>query len=136
PDSSGATEAVMKLWRLVTITALGFLSFLARPATALNEPTHAIVNEHAGRRSRLDHVLKTELGLAKGIEHSVASRPVFAWRREGGIREDEGTLSDVALGRARFTRHFHDPLQSWDAAGFSFASRQYESSVRWMQRID
>jgi hypothetical protein len=117
-------------------------------ATALQESTHAIVNEQASRHSQLDQFLKAQLGFPEGIEEPVRGREgerlVFEWIREGGKREDDvGGPGGLLLRESRFFRHFHDPLYqadgsgrgSWDEAGLRFLGLQ-ESSVRWMQRLN
>ena len=50
----------------MTIPLLLFNVLYATSALGLNEPTHAIVNEQAGRASTLDQILKTQLGFRAG----------------------------------------------------------------------
>ncbi len=130
----------------IVLCVLGLID--VNSATALQESTHAIVNEQASRRSQLDQFLKAQLGFPKGIEEPVRGREgerlVFEWIREGGKREDDvGGPGGLLLGESRFFRHFHDPLYQadgsgrgpWDQAGLRFLG-QHESSIRWMQRLN
>ncbi len=111
----------------------------ANSAIALNETTHAIINEQAARQSRpnkpgLDQVLKDQLGFPKGIEEVVHGRQVLRWLGEGGIQEDSPLC--------RTARHFHDPLQPWENAGLRTLNpiivvpcggSSFLSSVHWAQ---
>ena len=92
-------------------------------APAFNQPTHALINEDAARRSSLDGILKSRLGLSEGQEQRFRGQSVLVLLREGGIREDDGI---------RFFRHFHDPLKPWSSAGLEFFG-QFQSSIHWMQ---
>lgn len=118
---------------IITITILGTFAVSADVAVALNETTHAVINEQAARQSQLNPVLIGQLGFPQGIEQALAGRQVFEWLREGGIREDDGGLLSLLTGKARFLRHFHDPLEAWDRAGLFGL---FESSLRWMQNHD
>jgi hypothetical protein len=119
---------------------LGFFGVLAaNPAVALNESTHAIINEQAVRRPApgqisIDQVFKEQLGFLQGIEERFLERRVFEWVREGGAQENSPLC--------RTARHFHDPLQPWPDAGLRtvnplIAARcgafSYASSVHWSQ---
>ncbi|MFQ5989698.1 MAG: hypothetical protein ACE5K9_07270, partial [Candidatus Methylomirabilales bacterium] len=128
-------------WRYVQIAIVSILFKLmdANSAMALNETTHAIINEQAARQSRpnkpgLNQILKNELGFPQGIEEPLRGREVFEWLREGGIREDSPIC--------RTTRHFHDPLQPWESAGLRTfnpiivvpcGGSSFPSSVHWAQ---
>ncbi len=104
---------------------------------ALNEPTHAIVNGVATETALFNSFLQAQAGLLRGFRQPFRGKTVSEWISEGGLHEDQGNVLDLLRRRARYLRHFHDPLQSWDTAGLS--SRvfgQFESSVRWMQRAD
>jgi hypothetical protein len=97
---------------------------LTTTATALNQPTHAILNEQAARQSTLDSTLRNKLGLVEGQQQVFHGKDVLVWLREGGVREDDGV---------RFFRHFHDPLKTWTSAGLNFFG-QHQSSVHSMQQ--
>ena len=114
------------------------------PVVALERATHVLVNQQAVdswtyvengiTRNRLDQVLRDVLGYRDGAETALSGRPIQAWIDMGGELEDEGS---ALTGSGRFLRHFHDPLQPWDAAGLtSRLLGQNESSVRWMQNRD
>ncbi len=123
----------------IALTSL-LLAGTPQDGFALNEATHEIINEQALRKSNVPTILREQLGMERGIDQQLGDKKVFQWVREGGSREDQGNLLDLLLGRARYTRHFHDPLKPWDTAGLKlslpFFTIQYESSVRWMQRPD
>jgi hypothetical protein len=52
----------------IALCLLGLID--VNSATALQESTHAIVNEQASRHSQLDQFLKAQLGFPEGIEES------------------------------------------------------------------
>ncbi|MFQ5803421.1 MAG: hypothetical protein ACE5JQ_11060, partial [Candidatus Methylomirabilales bacterium] len=124
----------------IAIVSILFKLMDVNSAIALNETTHAIINEQAARQSRpnkpgLDQILKDELGFPQGIEESLRSREVFEWLREGGIQEDSPLC--------RTARHFHDPLQPWENAGLRTLNpiimvpcggSSFLSSVHWAQK--
>ncbi len=130
-DVARATQAITLLAALVT-----------SPALALNEPTHDLINKNAVEFTQVDDLVRNHLGLPQGLDTAFTARDgarksVVDWLGEGGIQADQGTWLDVLLRRGRLTRHFHDPLQSWDTAGLRHPLLgQFESSVRWMQRTD
>src|SRR6266511_3677798 len=66
---------------------------------------------------------------------TVSSRHSRTVKASASLR-GTGLAWDLALGRARFMRHFHDPLRPWDSAGLPWFLTRFESSVRWMQRLD
>ncbi len=115
-------------------------------ASALNEPTHEIINEEATKRSSLDSVLKERLGIPEGIDKTLRgtteANKVLRWIRRGGTFEDLGaTVPPTTSGPGRFYRHFHDPLLAWDQAGLNIGgvgvpATRFQSSIRWMQRSD
>ena len=120
------------LWVLLVI-------LVVNRASALNEPTHAIINEQAATQSGLNQSLKGQLGFPEGIGERFRKRTVLDWIGQGGKLED-ALLSDALV---RFLRHFHDPLYQadssgrgpWNQAGLDFGVK-HESSIRWMQRTD
>jgi len=135
----------------MTIASLGgavgriasLVVFMASPVLAFNEATHALINTEAGQVGALDELLKGRLGLIQGLgtlftNREGAIKNVTGWLGEGGIREDQGNFGDFLFLRGRLLRHFHDPLATWDTAGLQtlIPPRQFESSVRWMQRAD
>ena len=114
---------------------------------ALNVSTHLLINLAAAGSGTLDDYVETfdrylrdSLGLVDGRNTTltVGSHPLTAeeWLAEGGVREDDGSSWSTT---ARFFRHFHNPLLSWDQAGlrtrypFFPLPHQYTSSVHWMQ---
>ncbi len=105
---------------------------------ALDESTHDLINKQAVEFTQVDGVLRSGLGLPQGVDTSFTDRngvrkSVVDWLGEGGKREDDGGLFQLILGRARYLRHFHDPLETWDQAGLFGV---FESSLRWMQNPD
>ena len=113
-------------------TALGCLLGLTveMPASALNEPSHELINEVAAKYQHFDKSLRS-LGFSGGAEELVAGLAIVTWIRGGGTHEDEGSILNRT---ARFLRHFHDPLQPWGEAGLDLGVARYDSSIRWMQR--
>ena len=107
---------------------------------ALNVSTHRLVNRQAARLPMIMGPngteepsfgidLRTRLGLAEGLAtelwgHNGRRLTVEEWLEEGGDREDD---------RARFFRHFHDPLRLWGEAGLDRGNGPNESSIQWMQ---
>ena len=122
------------------VLSVAFLT--GAPLMALEIPTHVLVNQQAvvswtyvedgARRNRLDQILRDVLGYPGGLQTQLGDRVVQAWINMGGELEDDGS---ALTGSGRFYRHFHDPLQPWNAAGLTFR-RPNESSVRWMQNRD
>ncbi len=123
-------------WRWAVVAAM-LASLHAGTSLALNEQTHELINEQAAETSQLDSVLKEQLGLPDGTATRFKENRVLQWIRLGGRLEDEGTLWEMLRGKARFFRHFHDPLQPWDQAGLKFLFfPRFQSSIRWAQRTD
>jgi hypothetical protein len=112
--------------RSVALLSVAFASLGMTPALAFNEPTHELINERAAFYSEFNDLLRMRLGFLRGFQESLLGQNVFEWLRIGGAREDDSF---------RFPRHFHDPLQPWETAGLR-ALLQFESSARWMQRVD
>ena len=119
-----------------------FAILVTAPIVALEMPTHRLVNRQAVLSVTsvdLDGYLRDSLGLSDGSETFLTAldgppRRIREWIELGGELEDEGS---ALTGSGRFYRHFHDPLQPWDAAGLtSRLLGQNESSVRWMQNRD
>lgn len=120
--------------RLMASAAVVFacICVIPRHTEALNELTHALVNQSAGETEDFDRLLKSRFGFAQGVKQRFQGRTVSQSLGLGGIREDDGSLF---LGTARYLRHFHDPLKPWDRSGLELVPFiQYESSIRWMQR--
>src|SRR3990172_6865100 len=115
-------RGLVTLWMLAT----------ALPAAALNEKTHAIVNEQAARLSQLDQVLRAHFAFREGLETRINGRAAREWLGEGGVKEDSPMC--------RSARHFHDPLKAWNQAGLDHAlikvlcvSSAFPSSLVWSQ---
>ncbi len=110
-----------------------------RAGFALNEPTHEIINEHAASVSKVDLVMKEQLGLPEGILTRFNGNRALQWIRLGGTLEDAGTPGGNVTGRNRYFRHFHDPLLPWDRSGLLYILTlpprltRFESSVHWAQ---
>lgn len=96
---------------------------------AFDQPTHEKINEEIvskGYGINLDNRLKAFLNIAGGANQTFtkgATKKVIDWIKLGGVEEDNPNL-------IRNMHHFHDPLKSWDAAGFKELSY---SSVVWAQ---
>ena len=61
--------------------------------------------------------------LFRSILSEVNNKRIWEWVREGGKKEDEPLY-------ARSLNHFHDPLKTWDIAGFKSIN---QSSIIWSQ---
>ena len=115
--------------RSLSITAMTV--FLGAGVSALEVPTHRLVNSQAALLSPLfQKHLRDGLGFPMSLSTVLrdASGKAFSiqrWLDEGGATEDDWF---------RFLRHFHDPLKPWDAAGLDLGISHHESSVRWMQQ--
>ncbi len=111
-----------------TLAALGLWIFvLVMPAVGYEVKTHEAISQEAADRSSIDKVLKESLGLANGIDQTLAGKKVVRWIAEGSRREDDFL---------RFLNHFHNPLRSWDQAGFRAGLQFGWSSILWGQDGD
>lgn len=100
------------------LTAAGSLALAPGLVSGFDErDTHPRVTERAARQSRLDAVLKRELGIESGVDAllriaaSTVPRSVLGWLRDGATSEDRPTC--------RATNHFHNPLKSFTSARVS-----------------
>ena len=94
--------------------------------------THSRISQAAAEASIAGEVLQSDLGIAARLEFEVGGRSLFNWIGEGSIREDDAL---------RFLNHFHNPLRTWEAAGFRvpwpFLGVQIgSSSVLWQQDVE
>src|SRR3989442_6897867 len=103
----------------------------APTAAAFETSTHAAINQGAARASTLDGVLKDELGFLSGlITPLIDRRTPIDWIGLGGPAEDHYLGSEIHGSFTVSVNHFHQPLRSWNNAGFL---RTSEASVRWAQ---
>src|SRR3989441_2960111 len=103
----------------------------APTAAAFETSTHAAINQGAARASTLDGVLKDELGFLSGlITPLIDRRTPIDWIGLGGLAEDHYLGSEILGSLTRSVNHFHQPLRSWNNAGFL---RTSEASVRGAQ---
>jgi hypothetical protein len=94
--------------------------------------SHRAISIRALQSSQADSFLQTELGAGEGIGQVANGKRLTEWIGLGSISEDD-TL--------RFLNHFHNPLRTWDAAGFRvpwpFLGVQVgSSSVLWQQDVE
>lgn len=105
------------------------LSFLilivlfAANAFALEKNTHKALNEAIVGSSGLSTYLTNQLGFPKGISEPFNNVKAVDWITAGGSAEDEPLFT-------RSLNHFHDPLKSWEQAGFLGS---FSSSLIWAQ---
>jgi hypothetical protein len=99
------------------------LIVLTDNALSLEKRTHEFINEKIAQQAWFDNYLKNNLGFTEGMKEKIIGKEVFKWVREGGVKEDEPFYT-------RSLNHFHDPLKSWDSAGFKGT---FKSSVVWAQ---
>src|SRR5262249_54954608 len=136
------TRVKISDWWTIGLLATFLAAATPSPCLALNESTHRLVNREAGISSKLDDTLRSNLAIKQGVltrfrDRNEVQKDVLDWLGEGGIQEDQGSVFQFLVRKARYGRHFHDPLQPWDTAGLSVPiPGQFESSIRWMQRAD
>src|SRR3989338_8498507 len=97
---------------------------------ALEKTTHEKLNEFIATNSlngfSLDVYLRNQLGFANGIKEEfklTETKKVWEWIKLGGSSEDEPFYT-------RSFNHFHNPLLSWDQAGFGGT---FKSAILWAQ---
>jgi hypothetical protein len=110
---------------------------------AFDTKSHKNINELAAQvRPSLDNYLKNTLGLLLGMDTVLYNNwnmgmRVLDWITEGGAAEDQlwfrNFLGETLGGLFRSIRHFHQPLRSWDQAGFK---KSVSSSIYWAQDKD
>ncbi len=113
--------------RLMSILFCLILVLLSSAASALEKPTHEELNEVIASTSingfSLKDYLIKNLGFAGGLDESINKKKILKWITDGGKQEDEPMYT-------RSFNHFHDPLKTWDIAGFKGT---FKSSVIWAQ---
>jgi hypothetical protein len=135
-DTRGGED--MRKPLLVAIVIVLF-SVTASVCYALEVETHQAINEYIAQKNvngyLLDSYLKKHLGLQSGINEKINSRgfwptsqEVWKWVRDGGYYEDKPPWT---VPYTRSFNHFHDPLKSWNSAGFKGF---WFSSILWSQR--
>lgn len=104
--------------------AIFWMVSLAIPtaASAYEIRTHEELTRVGGRRSTVDEVLRTRLGVGNGLESVFRGQALTEWLAQGGRREDDFL---------RFLNHFHNPLADWSSAGLLGSVGQ--SSILWGQ---
>jgi hypothetical protein len=116
-------RACHKLWVFIALVlfTLGHSSSYGYE----DKVVHRKINQSVCMASKLDTVLKKQLGLPLGLATAIQGLEIPAHFEEGGEQEDAGSRS---------LNHFHDPLAaSWDSAGLDGSSR---SSLDWAQLPD
>ncbi|MDA8240450.1 MAG: hypothetical protein M0Z67_08790 [Nitrospiraceae bacterium] len=115
-----------------------FLCSIASYSYALEVGTHKAINEYVAQHTvngfSLDAYLKNQCGIPGGIYEELNasssltdSRKVWEWLRDGGLYEDKPPWT---VSYTRSLNHFHNPLKTWDIAGFKGT---FQSSVIWAQ---
>ena len=117
--------------RIALFTLLGIVS-LVPWATAYERGTHREISERAADPavSRLDQVLKEEIGLTDGVRRTLIGRQIRGLVGSGADEEDVPFLRPL--------NHFHNPLLSWGDAGLSMGYglvARANSSVLWQQTL-
>jgi len=87
---------------------------------ALEKPTHEKLNETI---APVINQPLTNIGFEGGVQDSVNGKKIIQWIMEGGIKEDEPM-------NTRSFNHFHNPLKTWDSAGFKGT---FQSAILWAQ---
>lgn len=121
----------MRTHSIMTVIVLMGLFVYSTQTYALNEATHATLNEQMVNGNfnnfSLDFYLKDNLNMEAGIQESYEgyaglldwipkTYKVWEWIKFGGELEDENPAPWIY---ARSYNHFHDPTKSLDQAGFS-----------------
>ncbi|MBI5676514.1 MAG: hypothetical protein HZC48_11955 [Nitrospirae bacterium] len=111
---------------ILVASAILSLNFLVSDQCfSLEKETHKALNEHISKTSinnfQLNTFLSNQLGFEGGINKSLNGKEVWKWVRDGGSEEDEPMYT-------RSLNHFHDPLKTWDIAGFKGTSK---SAILW-----
>ena len=99
-------------------------------ADAYEIETHNKISEITVNASTASALLKNDLDVSLGLETFVGGRRLVDWVSEGAEREDD---------LVRFVNHFHNPLRTWDAAGFRLPLPPLQigfSSILWGQDPD
>lgn len=108
-------KIILFILLLVVIICQSTFSYEGSVHRKLNEAASNIYN------STLNDYIKSELGLAKGIEHTLkegnSEWSILEWISYGGEAEDYGILGKNDFFTTRAYNHFHDPLKSWNDAG-------------------
>lgn len=117
-----------KQFALSIFVAVLILDFLiSKQCFPLEKETHKALNEHIAKTTvnnfELNSYLGNQLGLRSGIETILNGKEVWKWIRDGGAYEDEPMYT-------RSFNHFHNPLKTWDRAGFKGT---FQSSIIWAQ---
>jgi len=94
-------------WLLCVI--IGSFNAVAVVSHSYELETHDAITARAVRTSAIDMILRNDIGISDGIEQASDGKTLAEWIRLGSIREDD---------LPRFLNHFHNPVRTWDAAGF------------------
>lgn len=106
------------------LQALGVMT----QARAYDIDTHRDLGTLGLAASKVDTVLKRQLGVAEGVQATFGSQSAAMLLSDGAGREDIPVI--------RVLNHFHDPLRPWDSAGLRLGLLEGNSSVVWGQRPD
>jgi hypothetical protein len=107
---------------------IGILAFFvitvgSNPLFSYDGEVHQILNEKAidPANSKIDNVLRNQLGVVKGIDSELikdhVSKTIKEWTAFGGDAEDYGKKGKGDFWSTRAHNHFHDPLEDWNDAG-------------------
>lgn len=111
---------------MLTLCALLQSLFVPTRAEGFDLRAHEVISFRAVLASRLDQVLREQMGFLRGRTEPVNGRPVLTWITEGSRLEDSPIF--------RVRHHFHNPTLPWDQAGLRVLGVQIgESSVIWGQ---
>lgn len=117
------------MFKIKTIVTISLIIFLldAPLLYSLEKPTHKKLNETIASGAfngfSLDSYLKNNLGFTDGAIEKINGKEVFKWIGSGGQYEDEPFYT-------RSFNHFHNPLLSWDSAGYGGT---FKSAILWAQ---
>ena len=90
---------------------------------ALEKPTHEALNGKIADISGINAYLINQLNFSQGLKTDFNNKTAREWLKLGGKAEDEPFYT-------RSFNHFHNPLLSWDQAGFGGT---FKSAILWAQ---
>lgn len=133
---------VMKTIMVVFI----LIGLLPTHANAYEKSDHKRINEYIADNVvhgfSLSRYLRDYLGFREGISEKITTKPWIlpTWFGDIQLAQPKTLTVREFLGKGgkdedtplpRCERHFHNPLEGWDEAGWLFGA--YESSILWAQ---
>lgn len=108
---------------LQIIFSIYLLLFSITDVYSLEKSTHEALNERATNVSIVNSYMINQLGFSEGLKTTFNNKWAIRWIMDGGKKEDEPFYT-------RSFNHFHNPLLSWDQAGYGGT---FKSALLWAQ---